>query len=207
MKAAFLSIALLILGPAPAWGQAHIIKQRARELNDQNNARQGIPPKAPATPARPAPGVQQPGQPAQAQPAVASPEMLRKLDVNNLKSDIASMKPGTKVPASALERLTRNLTDHSRGAAKAGSKAIGELAADLAKALPQTELPTTTQGQLAENIVAILNSGTLTASQTQGTVARVENDLQRNGADRRSASAVAADLKSIADELQPASKR
>lgn len=210
MRTMLLSLVFLALTSSQLLGQAHIIKQRARELSDQNNARQGVPPRPPSGPVRPAapgaPGAPAVTAPAAAQPAVASPEVLRKYDLNNLKTDIASMKPGTQPGAAQLERMTRNLGTASRGAAKPSAKALGALTSDLAKVLPQTDLPVSSQAQVAEDLVAILNCGAIPSSQAQGIIARIESDLSRGGASRRAAATVGDDLRAIADEVQGARK-
>jgi hypothetical protein len=207
MRYTLLSLVLLALTSSPLLGQAHIIKQRARELSDQNNARQGAPPRAPSGPVRPAPpGAPAGGAPAVAQPTVASPEVLRKYDIGNLKSEIAALKPGAQVGTAQMERITRNLGNASRGVARPSAKAVGVLAADLAKVLPQAELAASGQAQLAEDLVTVLNCGALQPSHAQGVIARIESDLSRAGVSRREAAGVGDDLRAIASELHGAKR-
>ncbi len=85
---------LLAIGTSQALGQAHIIKQRARELSDQNNARQGITPNTPTTPTRATPVSPQPAAPPQ--PMIATPEQLRQHDIGTLKADVARVEPGAR---------------------------------------------------------------------------------------------------------------
>ena len=195
----------LCLVTSVVYGQAHIVKQRARELSEQNNARQGITPNAPGGPARPAAPVPQPPGPPQAM--VASPEVLRQYDINTLKSDLAGLIPGTTLGEEVTEQLTKNLTTAARGAAKPSAKMVGQLSRDLSAALVQARLTDANHVQMAEDLVNILNSGGIAASETQAKITSVQATLQRGGVERKAAVAVANDLKSIAGEIQKASTK
>jgi hypothetical protein len=197
MKSIFLLL-LLSLTIGTMFGQAHIVKQRARELSDQNNARQGITPTAPGTPARPAPAAPV----APPQPMVASPEVLRQYDINTIKGDVAGIQPGATIDAGQTEQLTKNLTTAARGAAKPSAKAVAQLSQDLGPALLQARLTEANQAQLAEDVVSLLNCGGMAAADTQAKITSVQATLQRGGVERKLAVAVANDLKRIAGEIQ-----
>src|SRR5438034_694093 len=85
MKPIFVSLTLAIFLPASTFaaGSEAIIKQRAKELRDQNNVRQGVPPPAPP---------QQPTKPNATQPAALTP-------VAKLQADLAAIKPNSQVTA------------------------------------------------------------------------------------------------------------
>jgi hypothetical protein len=197
---------LLWLGlmTAPLYGQAHIVKQRARELSEQNNARQGITPPPPAgSPARPVPTA--PPQSGPPQPMVASPEVLRQYDLNTLKGDIAGIKPGATVGIEQTEKLKRNLTTASRGVSKPSEKMLGQLSEQLGAALIQANLTAANHAQLAEDLIALLNCGGVPTAQAQANITSVQATLQRGGVERKLAVAVANDLKLIVGEIQKGS--
>jgi hypothetical protein len=195
-----LIVLMLSLAANSLLGQAHIVKQRARELSDQNNARQGIPPTAPGTPGRPAPTPAPPAGPPQ--PMVASPEVLRQYDVSTVKGDIAAVKTGTAIEAGQTDQLTKNLTTAARGTAKPSAKALAQLSQDLGAALSQARLTEPNQAQLAEDVVSLLNCGGVSAADTQAKITSVQATLQRGGVERKLAVAVANDFKVISGEIQ-----
>jgi hypothetical protein len=197
---AFLYLLILGLVTGELSAQAHIIKQRARELNEQNNARQGITPATPATPARPATGPAQPAPPPQ--PMVASPEVLRQYDITNLKADLAGMEPGTDLKPEQSGQLTQHLKISARGAAKPSDKTIAQLSSNLAAALSKARLTDANHAQIAGDLVSVLNCGGVPAAETQQRITSVQATLQRGGVERKLAVAVANDLKAAAGEIQ-----
>ncbi len=202
MKTMFFLL-LLNLAVAEAFGQAQIIKQRAKELSEQNNARQGIAPNPQRAPMRPAVAV----APGPFQPMVASPEILRQYDLNMLKADLAEMKPGVAATPELIQRLTKNLSTALRGTSKASAKTIRKLADDLGAALFQASLTEANQALIAEDLVSILNGGGGPAKPTQETVTSIQATLQRGGVERKLAVAVATDLKLIGAEMQKGGAR
>ncbi|MCL4179658.1 MAG: hypothetical protein KJ072_18160 [Verrucomicrobia bacterium] len=203
---AILYILLLAIGTSQALGQAHIIKQRARELSDQNNARQGITPNAPTAPTRATPPSPQPAAPPQ--PMFASPEQLRQHDISTLKAEVARVEPGVAIDQTWTGQLTKNLTTAARGTVKPSAKTTSQLAGNLGAALGQARLTAANQAQMAEDMVAILNCGGVAADQTQSRITSVQATLQRGGVERKLAVAVANDLKAVAAEIQqPGAKR
>jgi hypothetical protein len=204
----FLYFLLLGLLTTPLLGQAHIVKQRARELNEQNNARQGISPAPPTAPQRPgAPTAPVPPQSAVPQPVVASPEILRQHDIKTLHAMIGETLTGAAASAEQMEKLAQLLRTASRGSAKASPKLTEQLSRNLAGALGQAKLTPANQALMAEDLVTILNGSDQTPAQMQGRITSVQATLQRGGVERKAAVSVATDLKSIAGELQkPASR-
>ena len=198
MKPFFL-VLMISLATGSMYGQAHIVKQRARELSDQNNARQGITPAAPGTASRPTPTAPQPAGPPQ--PMVASPEALRQYDINTIKATVAGVNAAAAVEAGQAEQLTKNLTTAARGLSKPSAKTLAQLSQDLGAALGQARLSEANQAQLAEDIVALLNCGGVAAADTQARVTSVQATLQRGGVERKLAVAVANSLKLITAEI------
>jgi hypothetical protein len=198
---------LLLLGlmSVELSAQAHIVKQRARELSEQNNARQDITPNTPSAPARPAAPPAQPAGPPQ--PMVASPEVLRQYDINNLKNDVAAMEPGTEVKQEQSDRFTQHLKIAARGAVKPSDKTIAQLSRNLASAFAEARLTEANHAQIAEDLVNVLNCGGVPAADTQKRITSVQAALQRGGVERKLAVAVANDLKLAAAEIEKGSSK
>lgn len=203
MKILGLALLLFLLSTAPALGQAQIIKQRAKELNQQNNARQGIAPAAPTTPARPNPTAP---AAASAQPVTATPEMMRRIDASRLKTDLSSLNASAVNAAALTDQLAKDLLGASRGSAKATSSQTSMLARHLNETLGKTKLNGSDQTQFIEDVLTLLNCGGQSDSRIQAALSGVEFSLQRNGAEKKAISAVVDDLKSISREIQKLSK-
>jgi hypothetical protein len=176
-------------------GQAHIIKQRAKELVDQNNVRQGATPPAPT---KPAPAVATP------QPAYATAEMVQQYHVAKLQADLKAIQPGAEVTAAQKQQLVQDLTLASRGAVKPSPDALRKLADRLLVPLKKIQLPAADQLRLAQDLEALLNCASAPPAQVQSTITDAQAILQRNGADREAAVAVAKDLKTVAAAIQQA---
>jgi hypothetical protein len=199
MKILLLLTVLIGLTTCHVFGQAHIIKQRAKDLNEQNNARQGIAPPPAAAPARPAPVAPR--------PMVASPEVVKQHDVARLRTSIASIKPGAEILSSTVDQLSRELTTTARGPVKPSPEPVNKLALNLTTALADVSLPAANQLQLAEDLQAILSGSTLTPQQSQSLITSVQATLQRAGVERKVAVAVVNELKTISGEIRGVSAK
>src|SRR6266478_5654434 len=104
MKLALILLALASVLSIKAFGAGAeaIIKQRAKDLSNQNNVRQGV-----APPAQPA----QPAQPAL--PATAALTPMAKL-----QADITAIKPNSVMTAAQKQQLARDLTALAHGPGK-----------------------------------------------------------------------------------------
>jgi hypothetical protein len=195
MKTLLATAAVVALLAPSVFGQAEqIIKQRAKELSNQNNVRQGV---APPTPAAPPPTARPAAQPAAATPAIAQQQNIAKL-----KADIAAL--GTKSQANPDQKLqfVRDIVAAARGAAKPSQASASKFAGDLAAALADKTVSPADQTRLAQDIEAIVNGAALPQSQTQAIAADVQAILQVSDVKRPAAVTVADDLKAIAAEVQ-----
>lgn len=203
MKTSILAILVFTLASPLALGQAHIVKQRAKELNQQNNQRQGVAPTTPTPPAAPSrPATPAQPQPTVIQPTVASPEALRKYDAGRVKSALAPLKPGATVTSRHTEQLAKDLAAACRGTAKPSPERTSQLAKNLGSALTGGHLNEAARTQLADDLVAILNGNDVPASKTEAALSRVDSAFRAGGMDRRASSAVIADLKAITGDLR-----
>jgi hypothetical protein len=189
------SIVALAVGVALAAqaDPATIAKQRAKELNNQNNVRQGIgAPASPVAPAKPAPT-----RPAQPQP----PDPVAKL-----KADIAAITGKPSVPAELKQQFTADLHAAARGSRKPSNAAVEKLSASLASALAGQPLESSAQSRLAQDINLALNSASLSPQRAGEIADDVQAILQTGGIARGTAAKVADDLKAIAAELRDSAK-
>jgi len=178
----------LLTGHAMAQGAQAIIKQRAKELSNQNNVRQGVP--APGT----APASQQPA-PTAAQP-VATPTA-------RLQADLAAIKPNSTVTPGQRQKVTTDLIGLADGK-KPGVSATAKLAQDMTAALSQKAPSEGARNRLVQDLKAAMNPANLPASQMQDIVSDVQAVFQTSGIARKDAVVIADDLKAITAELHAA---
>jgi hypothetical protein len=190
-RALFLLIAfaLLIAGsrPARAQGNLNILKQKARQVQNENNQQQGV-----APPPQP-----QPAQPPPPQGPSASQQQL----IDQLKTDLGVFKAGAAVLDPQKEQLTKDIAALAKGAIKPSQESASKLAADLSTALTGKNIFGPALPDLAKNINVVVNSGPFTMALAQNYVTGSMNILKNGGAGDADAKSVADDLKAIADEL------
>ena len=168
-------------------GPETIVKERAKELNNQNNVRQGV---APPT---------QPPVPGTANAATVTPRPTPAL--SNLQLELAAIKPGSPVTADQTQKLT---SDIMAGAltAKPSSAAAGKLAQDLAAAFAEKPLAVDKRARLAQELDAILNPAKYPQAKPDGIFADIQAIFQENGLQRTKAVAIADDVRAISHEIQ-----
>src|SRR5436309_600510 len=108
-----------------AAGSETIIRERAKELRNQNNVRQGVTP--PSQPAQ---------QPAAARPATAAtpPGLAR------LQTDLAAIKLNSPVAPAAKQQIAADLIAMAQGTTKPSAASADKLAGDMAAALAEKPL-------------------------------------------------------------------
>jgi len=169
-------------------GSETIIRERAKELRDQNNVRQGVTPPA----AAPAPATA-PANPAQ---ALTPQQAILVL----LQSDMGAIK--TAPTEEQKQKLTRDLTATAMGTAKPTQASISKLANSLAIALGEKTLTPDSRGRLLQDLHGALNGASLPPTQMDAIVSDTQAIFQTAGVSRTAAAAVAADLKKVAAEIQ-----
>ncbi len=183
--------------------QADQIKRRAKDLNQQNNVRQGVAPPA-QTPAKP---VTVP-PPVTARPAAPVPPVpVQQQHVARLKAGLASLKAGTPMTAEQKKQFTNDLLAAARGPKKPSVAAVGKFVNNFATALGGKTLDPAQQSRLAQNLEAVVNSAAMPVTQMDAIAGDVQAILEVCGAKRNDAVSVAKDLKALAAELrQPAGR-
>ncbi len=188
-------VAVLGLMSSRVLGQADvIIKQRAKELSNQNNVRQGVPPPTPAKPA--------PATPPAAKPAASSPATAQQQSIAKLKTDIAAIAAKSQAAPEQKLQFVRDLMAAVRGVTKPSQTSVTKFANGLTAALADKTLSPADQLRLAQDIEAILNSTKLPQSQADAIVADVQAILQNSDVKRTVAVSVADDLKAVATEVR-----
>jgi len=190
MKLIFVvSASLLALNAFPAGSEA-IIKQRAKELSNQNNVRQGVPP-----PAQPPPQANQTAPPA----AALKP-------MGKLQTDVAAIKLNSPVTPTQKQQLGRDLMVLAQGPKKPSSGAVNKLAEDMSAALSQKALSEGARSRLVQDLNGALNPGNLQPTQMQDIVSDVQAVFQTAGVSRKDAVAIGDDVKAISAELPKSAK-
>jgi len=146
MKKTLFAGAVYALAAGVMFGQANMILQHARNLSDQNDARQrammGESPQAAAQARQPAP---QAPPPDPAQPSI-----------DKIAADFAVLQSG---PTDAAKRaLTRDLLEAVKSYTKPTGVSVGKLANDLANALAGRDLSPATLTALAQCVAHMVNN-------------------------------------------------
>jgi hypothetical protein len=182
MKTTLILSGLLALLAADAFaGGEAIVKQRAKELSNQNNVRQGVaPPTAP---------------PAAAAPSAASSAMAK------FQTDLAAIAPGVAVTTEQKQLITRDLLAMVQGA-KPASASVFQLADKLTAACAVKQLSPASRARLAQELDAVLNPAKYPQAKWDAIYTDAQAIFQDNGASRQSAVAIANDVKALAQEVQ-----
>jgi hypothetical protein len=193
MKAlvSFLVALTVLLAGIEARAQSDmIIKQRAKDLANQNNAQQGVPP--PGTPPPPA-------APAAPPPSPAEQEMQQHLD--KFQAALADIKSGAEVSADQKQTLQNDLTTLVRGSVRPSEASLSKLTDSLITALSAPNVTMHERGQLAQGINAVVNSSMIGPDQARSFVVVSETSLRSSGVDDASVQAVSDNLTAIINEV------
>jgi len=184
--AILLTVCLLPAAASFAQNMANmgIAVQRAKELSNQNNVRQGV--------AAPAPALSS----AQQTQATAAQQNLARL-----RADLAALQASAVAKPEQKQQLIKDLTASALGGTKPSAAAVSKLAEDLAAALPGKTLAPAEQSRLAQDLTAMLNSTSLGAAQKQAILDDLQATLQVGGSNRKEAVGVGNDLKLAAADL------
>jgi len=184
------SVTLLIAASALA-GPDVIIRERAKELSNQNNVRQGAiaPTEATQPPALPnAPAV----------PTI-SPALVR------FQADLAAIKSDSPPTAEQKQKLAQELLLSAQGA-KPSLAAANKLAENLSLVCAEKPLSSTSRSRLTRDLDAVLNPGKYPQAKLEGIFADIQAIFQENGLARSRAVAVSNDVKKISEEIQGGGK-
>src|SRR5579859_7535890 len=171
----------------------YLVKKKAMDIRDQNNAAQGI---TPATPAKPAAGA------ATSVPSGISNAQQQAMD--KVQADLTEIKAGSTVTEDQKKKLLTDISNLSRGSVKPTKAVLTKLLDDLSAVLSDkaTAAKDNIQSQFAKNINIVVNSENLTAAQTQVSVTAMQTALKNSGVADQQQATISTDLKAISKSLQ-----
>ncbi len=171
----------LLLGAAAYAGPEVIIKQKAKDLRDQSNSRQGVAPSV--QPVAPTPAMTAP-----------PPPTAQQLSLNRFQTALA----GIKEPVTAAQK--RQLAGDLLGAAQGtrpSAAAVDKVVDGLTAALEKKPLPAASRARLAQELDAVLNPGKYPQAKLPAIFADIQAMFQANGLSRTEASAIAESVKAL----------
>jgi hypothetical protein len=194
MKHLVIALAAMISFAAGAQtGVDAMAKQRAKDVANQNNNRGTEPPKyggAPGSTAKPVTPT-----------VVTTPLTASQQAYANFQSQLFAVN--TNTAASLKPTLARDMANVAQGANKPSQATLTKLSDHLATAYAQTKLNPQQKTRLAQIIGILLNSANTPANQKEAMVGDVESILKTGGASAEDSAAVAADLKTVTEEVKP----
>jgi len=174
-------------------GSAVMIKNRAKEVVNQNNVRQGVPPPSQTTP--------RPPTALPTNPATPSPVQTQAQNIAKIKTDLAGFKTGSIATPDQKQQFIKDLAVAAR-ATKPSLPTVTKFVDSLIVGLSEATLSSEQQGRLALNLEAVLNSKPLPASQFDAIIADVQAILQVGSLKRTSATGIASNLKAVGAEVR-----
>jgi|ERR1051325_1755067 hypothetical protein len=187
---ALIGTALLAAGNLVA-GPDVIIKQRAKELSNQNNVRQGV---APPT---------QPTQPAASQTASAPPANPQQQQaLTRLKADLAAIKANSQITSEQKQKIANDLIAATIGAAKPSTASAAILAEDLAAAFAEKPLSSASRDRLVLELDAVLNPSKYPQAKMDAIFTDIQAIFQENGAARKNSVKISEEVKVLAAEVK-----
>lgn len=179
---------LLVVGASSAWaGPDYIIKQRAKELSNENNVRQGVAP--PTQASQPPPGVPQPAAP------TLSPGLVK------FRADLAELPAGSSASVDQKQKLAQELVASAQGG-KPSLAAASRFVENVSAALAEKQLPAASRARLAQELDAVLNPGKYPQARLDGIFNDIQAIFQENGASRTRAVAIADSVRAMSGEVQ-----
>jgi hypothetical protein len=163
-----------------------IIRERAKELRDQNNVRQGV--ESPAQQTQPAANANAPAAP------TLSQGLLR------FNTEINAIHADSTVAADQKQKLAQDLVAGAQGA-RPSLVTASKLAADVAAAFAEKPLPATSRGRLVQELDAVLNPAKYPQAKLEGILKDIQAIFQDNGLARMKAVAISDDVRAVAAEI------
>ena len=191
-KVTFSGLVLVLMTSGAIASNEYLVKKKALNIRDQNNAAQGITPAAPAA---------TPAAPAAANSGISTAQQQA---IDKVQADLAEIKAGSTVSADQKKKLLTDITNLSRGSLKPSKTVLGKLVDDLGTVLSDKAVNAKDKDQalLAKDINIVVNSENLTAAQTMSYVTGMQTALKACGVGEQQQATITADLKAISKNLQ-----
>jgi hypothetical protein len=166
-------------------GPETIVRERAKELSNQNNVRQGV---APPTQSQPTPAAV-PGTPAPQAPPKSQA-------VLKFETDLGSIKANDQVTPAIKKTMADDIMAIAE-TTKPSPTAAAKLAEDIAMAASAKPLDPKYRSRLGMELDAILNPAKYPKSNPSGIYSDIQATFQTNGSDRQKAVVIADDVKGL----------
>jgi hypothetical protein len=176
--------------PVCLFASDDLAKQRAKELVNQNNVRQGI--AAPTQAPKPV-----------ATPQVVNPAAARQQQaVAKLRADIAAIKTGSAVTAQQKQQLANDLIAVADGPNKPSAASATKWAEDVSAACSEMALSDTSRGRFVQEIDAVLNPSKYPSAKMDAIFTDVQAIFQADGTKRKNAVQISEDVKALASDCK-----
>ena len=167
---------------------AVIIRERAKELSNENNVRQGVaPPTQPTAPAMANPNV--PAGP------TLSPAIMR------YSTELSAVKADAVVTADKSQKFAQQLMAAAQGT-KPSLASTTKLATDVSAAFSEKPLSATSRARFVQELDAVLNPGKYPQARPEKIIEDIQAIFQENGLPRMKALAIANDVQKVAAEVR-----
>lgn len=197
MKTLCAALVVFSVVTGQAFAQAEFaVKQRAKQLSNENNARQGVAPSS-ASPQSKAPS---PSSTAETTAPLTAPPQQQSAAM--LKADLAAVRAKGQATPELKQQFVKDLFAAVRGSAQPSSSALNKLADSLLTAVATKGFSPTNDTRLVQNIIVALNSAGLSSTRTQEIADEFQASMEKAGVPSGDANATANDLKAIATEVQ-----
>lgn len=188
MKTTLALLLVAALLPARLFASDDLAKQKAKELVNQNNVRQGI--------AAPTP-------PRAATPQAVNPANTRQQQLlTKLRTDIAAIKTGSVVTAQQKQQLAKDLIAVADGANKPSAATANQWAEDVSAVCSEGALSDSSRARFVQEIDAVLNPSKYPGAKMDAIFADVQAIFQADGATRHKAVKISDDVKALAADCK-----
>lgn len=191
-------ISLLLAANVFAGDPGTIIKQKAKDASNQNNASQGVshpPSSQPGSPPATTP------PPAPPPPPTVSITPAMQQSITKLQSDFEAIKGSAEPTADQKQQLMKDLLAGTQGDKRPSQSSIIRLGNDLSAALAGKNISTAQLARLARDIQIAVNAPGISRAMKQAFADDAQAILKAAGAPPSDTTAVANDLKAIAAEV------
>ena len=166
---------------------AVIIRERAKELSNQNSIRQGVAPPTQSTPGMPNPAVP------------AGPTLST--GIMRFNTELATLKQDGAVSPDQKQKLAQQLIAAAEGG-KPSLPSTMKLAADVSAAFSEKPLPAATRARFVQELDAVLNPGKYPQARPEKIIEDIQAIFQENGLARMKALGIANDVQKVAAEVR-----
>ncbi len=186
MKAFLLSILSVALAQAAFAGPEVIIKQRAKELRDQNNVQQGVPP--PTQPTQPAPST-----------ATPPPPTPQQQSLNRFQAGLAAINAAPT--AAQKQQLAADYFGAAEGN-RPSQASVDKMLTSITAALAEKQLPAASRARLVQELDAVLNPAKYPQAKMPALFADIQAIFQANGTSRMAAVGIVEDIKAVSAQMR-----